>query len=184
MRHLVTVLRIAPVVLSALALAGCGGGKQPAPEASASDGLSAGPWSASAAAPSPSAATHAAATIPSGPQPSASDDPAAVLTAWAQAVEGRHWRLVRAYWGQSGELSGMTATEFARKWSRLAAPRVAVAHGEEVDGKDTSTYTAHVKITDRGRTIEGDVELRRVNNPPDGSAEDLRWHIDKFGLAL
>lgn len=109
--------------------------------------------------------------------PSTARDPQAVLIAWAQAVSLRDWLLARAYWGEHGTQSGLELDEFAARWGRLKDPVVDLGKGREEGAAGSLFYTAPVTIHDGKRTIAGQVVLRRANDVPGASAEDLRWHI-------
>ncbi|QOV94019.1 hypothetical protein [Novosphingobium sp. ES2-1] len=115
-------------------------------------------------------------------QPSLAKRPEDVLDAFAAAIEARDWRSVRAFWADKGNRSGMDAETFAETWGTLKAPSVVISEGQQEGAAGSIYYTAPVVITDGDRTITGDVILRRVNNVPGASAEQLRWHIDSTTL--
>lgn len=117
-------------------------------------------------------------------EPSRSRDPSAVLAAWAKSVEARDWAVVRQYWGNHGEESGMNAAEFSARWSALNAPVVQIGTGQQEGAAGSLYYTAPVTITDGPRTISGEITLRRANDVPGATAEQLRWHIEATTLDL
>lgn len=117
-------------------------------------------------------------------EPSRSRDPAIVLAAWARAIEARDWALVRQYWGNHGEESGANAGAFAARWSALTAPAVQIGMGREEGAAGSLYYTAPITIMDGPRRIAGEVTLRRANDVPGATAEQLRWHIDGTTLDL
>ncbi|RQW42570.1 hypothetical protein [Novosphingobium sp. LASN5T] len=168
--------RIVPSL--ALLLAACGG-TPPAPELSDTDSDAIAEL-ASEAVPAPSPTPTA--EITERGVPSASRDPAEVLTAWGKAVEMRDWVTVRAYWGDKGARSGLDERAFAAKWSSLLDPRVAVGQGESEGAAGSLYYTAPVTVTDGTRVLKGDVVLRRVNDVPGATEEQLRWHIESTTL--
>lgn len=168
--------RIVPSL--ALLLVACGG-TPPAPEPSDTDSDAIAEL-ASEAVPSPSPTPTA--EITERGVPSASRDPAEVLTAWGKAVEMRDWETVRAYWGDKGARSGMDERAFAAKWSTLLDPRVTVGKGESEGAAGSLYYTAPVTVTDGTRVLKGDVVLRRVNDVPGATEEQLRWHIESTTL--
>lgn len=108
--------------------------------------------------------------------------PEEVLDAFAAAIEARDWRTVRAFWGDQGGRSGMDAASFSEKWANLKAPSVVVGEGQQEGAAGSIYYTAPVVITDGDRTVSGEVVLRRVNNVPGATAEQLRWHVDSTTL--
>ena len=104
--------------------------------------------------------------------------PDAVLQDWAAAIERRDWLAVRALWGNRGEDSGLSSAAFAARWDTLRRPRVTVGVGEQEGAAGSIYYTAPVTIVDGQRRIAGVVTLRRVNDVPGATAEQLRWHLD------
>ena len=140
------------------------------------------PLAAPPAASGNHAATAAAEPAPQGPQtppgPPPAAPPAAVLSAWGKAVEARDWPRVRALWGRHGADSGLSPQAFAARWSHLRAPRVTIGSGQIEGAAGSSFYTAPVRIDDGARTIGGELTLRRANDVPGATAEQLRWHLD------
>lgn len=114
--------------------------------------------------------------------PPASRDPVAVLDGWSRAVSARDWALARAYWGHDGADSGLSPEAFAARWSVLRAPVVIVGGGREEGAAGSLYYEVPVTIVDGARRIAGHVTLRRVNDVPGASAEDLRWHVTRSDL--
>lgn len=174
-RVVAAMKRLLPAAL-VLALAACQqSGPAPREQESAAAEL------ASEAAPAPSATPTAEVVAPA--TPSASRDPAEVLARWAQAVELRDWKTVRSYWGEAGARSGMDEAAFAAKWSDLIAPAVTVGPGSREGAAGSLYYTAPVTITDGDRRIGGAIVLRRANDVPGATPEQLRWHIESTMLA-
>lgn len=157
-----------PALAVLAALTACGQHEQP-PEPRPS---------ATQAEPDASAAPAPAAL----PAPSTSRDPAQVLVGWARAVSLRDWDAVFAYWGEHGEASGMTREQFRSAWGRLKAPDLEIKPGVTEGAAGSSYYTAPVTITDGSRRIAGEVVLRRVNDVPGATPEQLRWHIESSTL--
>jgi hypothetical protein len=106
-----------------------------------------------------------------------------VLIEWARAVSLRDWPLARAYWGDHGERSGLSEAEFAARWGKLKNPTVALSQGQQEGAAGSSFYTAPLTITDGGRTLRGEIVIRRVNDVDGASAEQLRWHIESLSIA-
>ena len=167
------MIRPLPAAILAAALGAC---QQTAPTTDASPA----PTLPADRAPSPSATPTAEIVAPA--TPTASRDPVEVLARWAQAIELRDWATVRSYWGERGARSGLDETAFAAKWSDLMAPQVAIGPGAQEGAAGSLFYTAPVAITDGSRRIEGDVTIRRVNDVPGATPEQLRWHIDSTTL--
>ena len=158
-------------LLAALGLlAACGQGERKAPE----------PVAAPAATPATSA-TPAVSARPAA-RPSTSRDPAAVLLGWAKAVSLRDWDAAFAHWGDHGGASGMTRDQFRAAWGRLKDPVVDIGPGQLEGAAGSSYYTVPVTITDGARRMSGEVVLRRVNDVPGATPEQLRWHIESSTL--
>lgn len=134
------------------------------------------------AAPTPT--RTASAVPPTGPgMPSFARDPQTVLDAFASAIEARDWKAVRAYWGDRGNRSGLDEAAFAARWSVLEAPEVTVGDGTQEGAAGSLYYTAPVTIRDGERELAGEVTLRRANDVPGATTEQLRWHIESATLA-
>lgn len=131
-------------------------------------------------APQPEAATTAAPAVVLAP--SASRDPGEVLIGWAKAVSLRDWASARAYWGDKGAASGLSEQAFSQVWSVIKNPDVSLGTGALEGAAGSSFYTAPVIIADGQRRIAGHVVLRRVNDVPGATPEQLRWHIESSTL--
>ena len=161
-------------LLGLLALADCG---EPARHETAEPSATA---TTAVAVPSPSASPTPSATP--APSPSISRDPQEVLTEWAKAIAARDWALVRAYWGDHGEASGLSPQQFAHRWNSLLTPAVTFGTGQQEGAAGSLYYSVPVTIADGPRTLAGEVVLRRVNDVPGATAEQLRWHIESSTL--
>lgn len=194
---------------AALALAaplpGCGSppASQPDSAIAAGEGLVAGP-AGETATPRPATTTPPpllAPMVPSPPPPPSHPaflpnppppppiaaaapvaTPEAALARWAMAVERRDWAGVRALWGDHGARSGLSPTAFAARWDKLKRPRMSFGPGQQEGAAGSSYFTTPVTIRDGDRTIGGVVTLRRANDVPGASAEQLRWHIERADL--
>lgn len=168
---------LAAVSALAINLAGCD--NQRAPDAAASTAPDT-PQSSAEPAPTPSATPTAEVSEPA--TPSTSRDPQEVLAAWGKAIEMRDWRTVRSFWGDHGEVSGLDEAAFAAKWSDLLAPRVSIGSGDQEGAAGSIYYTAPVTIRDGSRVVKGEITMRRVNDVPGATPEQLRWHIESSSL--
>ena len=163
------VLLLAPLAL----LAACNEAEAPAPQA---------PTTA-ATAPSP---TPTAAVL--GPLPSAAErDPLVVLTWWARAMVERDWTSARRVWGDFGAMSGMSAQDFAMRWERYRTLDVEIGASQQEGAAGSSFFEAPVTITGETQdgasyALEGVVTMRRVNDVPGATPEQLRWHIERSTL--
>jgi len=116
------------------------------------------------------------------PPPSTSRDPAVVLQVWAEAMSLKDWDAAYLYWENRGAGTGMNIDQFKARWGRLGNPEFEIHPGTSEGAAGSLYYTAPVVLIDGARRIEGEVVLRRVNDIPGASAEDLRWHIESTTL--
>lgn len=114
--------------------------------------------------------------------PSASLVPSEVLIGWAKAVSLRDWASARAYWGDNGAASGLSEQAFAQAWGVIKNPDVSLGVGQLEGAAGSSFYSAPVIIADGERRIAGYVVLRRANDVPGATPEQLRWHIESSTL--
>ena len=148
------------VPVSLLALTGCGPGHPPAPE--------------TAAAPSSElrGVTGSAAAL----------DPHLTLQQWADALEARNWAAAYALWGEDGAASGMDAAAFADSYEPFHSIHLAVGDGQSEGAAGSLYFEANVVMTATTADglpvrFEGPVTLRRVNDVPGATPEQLQWHI-------
>jgi hypothetical protein len=109
-----------------------------------------------------------------------------VLLAWARGMELREF-------DQAWNLMGDTAkaqlpkAEFNARFRPLRDVTVAVPGGTMEGAAGSSYYTAPATITgtraDGSKaTLKGEVVLRRVNDVPGATPEQLAWHIEQVNL--
>ena len=145
---------------------------------------------ASPAPPAPAAEATAQA-VASEPARAALDpaerDPKVVLAGWAAALERRDWAEARRYWGDHGARSGQSAQDFAAAWDKYRSVDIEVQDGTQEGAAGSLYYQAPVSlkaIRQDGAAVAqaGEVVLRRVNDVPGATAEQLRWHIESTTL--
>ncbi|MEW4449182.1 hypothetical protein [Qipengyuania sp. JC766] len=196
-----TLLRATPSSAAALALAGLAAACQPATTGEdAAVGRETTPApAASTPAPSPSgpATTPATSTVAADPGQTAFDcaplrqdlTPEAMrsetgarsaLIDWSAGLEYGRYDTAWCQFADSGAASGMTRAEFTRYWSAFDDVRIAVPGGRMEGAAGTSYYTVPTTVTAtdaNGNPVrfEGEVILRRVNDVPGASEEQLRW---------
>lgn len=110
-----------------------------------------------------------------------------VLLEWARALELHQWDRAWCQFGDNGGASGQIYREFAREWAARGAITVAVPTGTMEGAAGSSYYTAPARVTiagddGKGRILMGDVILRRVNDVPGATPDQLRWHIESARL--
>lgn len=108
-----------------------------------------------------------------------------VLGLWAEALERGDWASARAQWGEGGAMSGRTPAQFAAEYARYRQIKIDIDKGEADAGAGSLFYMAPVRvsgITREGQPFDarGTAHLRRVNDVPGASAEQLRWHIERM----
>lgn len=110
----------------------------------------------------------------------------AVLLDFARALELK--RFDHAYDLLSPtDRKGWSRADFAAIFDDLGAINVAVPTGTIEGAAGSSYYTAPVAITSTDKDgrpvrIEGEAVLRRVNDVPGASPDQLRWHMEKVSL--
>ena len=146
---------------------------------------------ATARASSMPAAEATASAVASGPVPPGLDpaerDPKVVLAGWAAALERRDWSEARRYWGDHGARSGQSAQDFAAAWDKYRTLDIEVKDGTQEGAAGSLYYEAPVSlkaVRQDGAAVAqaGAVVLRRVNDVPGATAEQLRWHIESTTL--
>lgn len=109
-----------------------------------------------------------------------------VLLSLARGIEFREydqaWALLSA-----ADKRKWSKAEFARLFTDLGEANVAIGEGSMEGAAGSSYYTAPVAVTattDDGRPvrIEGEAILRRVNDVPGATPEQLRWHFETLAL--
>ena len=178
------------VTLALMALAGCGQEPAPAPRETAT----ASPAPVAAAPQPPATAEPAATPTPEQAPPLVAEadkgekGARSVLLAWAHALERGDHAAAFAQWGTDAEArSGMTAAEHAAWWSRFKTITIAMPGGTMEGAAGSSYYEAPTTVVGKQQNgkpyrLEGSVVLRRVNDVPGATADQLRWHIEKVDL--
>jgi|GEM_PF-429822 len=100
---------------------------------------------------------------------------------------GKHeqaWQL----WADGGKASGMAESEFAQSFSKYGQYHANVGAPGKIEGTAGSLYV-EVMVQAYGRLASGEpfvmlgpIILRRVNNVPGATAEQLQWRIASIGL--
>ena len=109
-----------------------------------------------------------------------------VLQSWARALELEEWDQA---WNllSPADRKTWSKAEWAAMFADLSKITVAFDGGQMEGAAGSSYYTAPVTITANdkdGRPVryEGQAVLRRVNDVPGASAEQLRWHFERLTL--
>ena len=110
-----------------------------------------------------------------------------LLLAWARGIELREF-------DQAWDLMGGTAkaqlskAQFNARFHPLKNITVAVPAGTMEGAAGSSYYTAPTTVTGNRAdgtkvTLKGEVVLRRVNDVPGATPEQLAWHIEQVNLS-
>lgn len=185
-------MRLAPLLVAlavASALGSCGSARspEPGPSTSAASDFTPPPEVESTALPAD------AASPPEGgePGPTLGDKgekgARAVLLAWARAIEFGRYAEARAQWGEKGAASGLDEAAYAAQFAPYR--RISIGFGDaDIEGAAGSLYY-EVPVTFTGTLRDGGadqrkgkVTLRRANDVPGATAEQLRWHIESSTL--
>ncbi len=111
-----------------------------------------------------------------------------VLLSWARAIETKHFDQAWALHGDEDK-SHVSKADFARNFAGMDKIAVAIPSGTMEGAAGSSFYTVQTTITAtaaNGRPVrmEGPVVLRRVNDVPGATAQQLRWHVDRADLTV
>jgi len=121
--------------------------------------------------------------------PKSPEAAAAVLRDYFTAI-GEHryadaWRL----WADNGRASGVSEAEFAASFDRYFDFHGGVGEIGQMEGAAGSSYvdipvdvTGHLQSGERFKQ-SGTITLRRVNDVPGATPEQLQWRIYKSGLS-
>ena len=165
-----------PVLLGiGLALAACDGREGAVPAMATGTSEQAAP------------AAPASAPTETKPPPSpdglaASRDPHRVVLAWAKAMSLKDWEAAYSFWNEGGSRAGMSLDQFRTRWSKIENPQFDIAEGTTEGAAGSLYYTAPITFIDGTRRVQGEIVLRRANDVPGATAEQLRWHIERLDL--
>lgn len=167
--------------LAALALAGCGR-SQPTTEAERAP-------EAAAAVPVPLPSPTATA-VP-GQLVKVEDKGEAgarkVYGAWKVAMEGERYAEAYGQFGDGGPADGMSAGEYTTQFGRCHEISIAAGDGQMEGAAGSLIYTVPTTltcevITGAHEKWTGKVVLKRVNDVPGASEQQLRWHLTSVTL--
>jgi hypothetical protein len=127
--------------------------------------------------------------VPPSPSDSlATIGPPDVIRGYYTAIRDRDFRRAYEMWAEGGTASGQTLEQFAAGFARTARVEVEIVGPERTEGAAGSIY-AEVDVVVRARTTDGEDQrfegtytLRRVNDVPGATPEQLRWHIQSANL--
>jgi hypothetical protein len=151
--------------------------------------------------PAETAATEAPASLPPAPQISGGDIPAMtppvlapeaekgemgarnILLSFARALELGEFGHAYAMLGE-GARGSVSREAFAAGFADMGRLTVAIPEGEMTGGAGSLYYEAPIQVSgERGDPLAGTAVVRRANDVPGASPEQLRWHFDRVNLA-
>jgi hypothetical protein len=104
-------------------------------------------------------------------------DPGRLLSFYAGALHARDWAAAAKAWGSG---SGVTATTLKASYDRSEPPTLEVGRGEVEGAAGSLYYEAPVTLRFGAAAPEhGSLVLRRANDVPGATPEQLRWHIER-----
>ena len=114
---------------------------------------------------------------------------AQVVQRWGAFLEEGRYQQARQLWGDGGKASGMDAQQFRDAYVKYSEIHVLVGRPGESEGAAGSIYVTvpvqmYGRMADSGKpfNLRGPVTLRRVNNVPGATPEQLLWHISDSAL--
>lgn len=149
----------------------------PPPEASAESP----PATAAAAVPEADAAVPAASPI----RAATPDD---AIRAYYAAIDAGEFARAYRLWNHDGEASGQSFAQFRQGFAATRSTRVTISGPVESEGAAGSIYaTVPVEVEavlkdGRRQRFAGEYVLRRVNDVPGATEEQLNWHIESASL--
>lgn len=108
-------------------------------------------------------------------------DPDRLLRFYAAALRAKDWSAAARAWGAA---SGVTAATLKAAYDR-PEPALLEVGKAEVEGAAGSLYyevPVELRFGAEGAPERGTLTLRRVNDVPGASPEDLRWHIERAAI--
>jgi hypothetical protein len=121
------------------------------------------------------------------PDPKSAAAAAAVVARYYRAIDARDYGTAYALWGDDGARSGQTLAAFTAGFAQTRSSAVTLGTPSEEGAAGSLFVTVPVVVSagladGRRQRFTGRYVLRRVNDVPGASAEQLRWHIDRAEL--
>lgn len=173
-----------PITALALALAGCG---DPATEGAPTDPAPTASPTSRITNPLPDRADDGSPDLtPAELVPEAEKGEAGarnVLLSFARAIELKEFAQAYAMLGDATR-QNMSRADFTALFDGFGEITVAVPGGTSEGAAGSIYYEVPTTITgSKGQELTGMTVLKRVNDVPGATAEQLRWHIDRFEVA-
>ena len=105
-----------------------------------------------------------------------------VLLSFARAIELEEFDQAYAMLGDSAR-EGMTRAEFDALFDGFGKITVAVPGGQMEGAAGSLYYNVPATVTETSdKELAGTIVLRRVNDVPGATADQLRWHLERVDL--
>lgn len=128
-------------------------------------------------------------TEPSGPiGPASAEAAGQTVQSYGGLLEQRKFAQARKLWGQDGQASGLSETQFTTAYDKYATIHSEVGKPTDMEGAAGSVYiTVPFRLYGTLKSggsfnLVGPLTLRRVNDVPGSTEAQRRWHIEKSGL--
>lgn len=110
-------------------------------------------------------------------------DPDRLLRFYAAALHARDWAAAAKAWGAE---SGVTAATLRDAYDRPERPTLELGKGQVEGAAGSLYYEAPVTLRFGGEADaeRGTLTLRRVNDVPGATPEQLRWHIERVAIGV
>jgi hypothetical protein len=102
-----------------------------------------------------------------------------VLFEWARAVELRDFARAAVLWGEN---QGLSAAAHRARFGPLGRTTVSFGDGFVEGGAGSLYYEVPLTVSGGGKTLQGKVVVRRVNDVDGASPAQLRWHLERLEL--
>lgn len=177
------------LLLPALALAACQPAAEPDAEPAPSDAATTP--APKLAAPQPSEAAASEGIDPRFAPPELTPEAERgekgarnVLLSWAAAMENGAFDSARLLFGDRGAKSGQSAEEYAASYAAYEGITIALGDGDVEGAAGSLFYAVPVTLTarrlDGPARRDGTITVRRVNDVPGATADQLRWRIERL----
>jgi hypothetical protein len=126
---------------------------------------------------------------PNGPiDPASAEAAGQAVQRYGGLLEQRKFAQARKMWGQDGQASGLSESQFAAAYGKYATIHSEVGKPTGMEGAAGSSYiTVPFRLYGTLKSggsfnLVGPLTLRRVNDVPGATEAQRRWHIEKSGL--
>lgn len=128
---------------------------------------------------------------PSSPiDPTSAEGAGQIVQRYGGLLEQRKFAQARRLWGQDGQASGLSESQFAAAYDKYATIHSEIGKPAGMEGAAGSVYITvpfrlYGKLKSGGSfNLVGPLTLRRVNDVPGSTEAQRRWHIEKSDLKL